>query len=172
MGAARVPTLLLLGEEERGADVDETERASRAALAGAARAVLAPLRIATGRTPPAAGDVRHAAEVNPDLVLADLRAVVFDVGETLVDESRAWSEQARTAGVTPFSLMAAIGSVISQRRDHRDAWSLLGSRRQISRRTSGRVISIPMRSTASVRPARRGSWWASQETSPGELRPP
>ncbi len=126
MGAARVPTLLLLGEEERGADVDETERASRAALAGAARAVLAPLRIATGRTPPAAGDVRHAAEVNPDLVLADLRAVVFDVGETLVDESRAWSEQARTAGVTPFSLMAVIGSVISQGRDHRDAWSLLG----------------------------------------------
>ncbi|MDQ0427015.1 HAD family hydrolase [Cellulomonas iranensis] len=61
------------------------------------------------------------------LVLTDLRAVVFDVGETLVDESRAWSEQARVAGVTPFSLMAAIGSVISQGRDHRDAWALLGA---------------------------------------------
>ncbi|WP_233571500.1 HAD family hydrolase [Cellulomonas triticagri] len=59
-------------------------------------------------------------------MLADLRAVVFDVGETLVDESRAWSEQARAAGVTPFSLMAAIGSVIAQGRDHRDAWALLG----------------------------------------------
>ena len=80
----------------------------------------------TGPHPPAAGDVRHAAAVNSDLVLADLRAVVFDVGETLVDESRAWSEQARTAGVTPFSLMAAIGSVISQGRDHRDAWAVLG----------------------------------------------
>ena len=64
--------------------------------------------------------------MNPDLVLADLRAVVFDVGETLVDESRAWSEQASAAGVTPFSLMAAIGSVISRGRDHRDAWALLG----------------------------------------------
>lgn len=75
---------------------------------------------------PAAGDVRHAADVNPALVVADLRAVVFDVGETLVDESRAWGEQARDAGVTPFTLMAAIGSVISQGRDHRDAWALLG----------------------------------------------
>ncbi len=70
--------------------------------------------------------MRHAAAVTADLVLTDLRAVVFDVGETLVDESRAWSEQARVAGVTPFSLMAAIGSVISQGRDHRDAWALLG----------------------------------------------
>ncbi len=75
---------------------------------------------------PAAGDLRHAAAVDPALVAADLRAVVFDVGETLVDESRAWSEQARTAGVTPFTLMAAIGSVISLGHDHRDAWALLG----------------------------------------------
>ena len=56
----------------------------------------------------------------------DLRAVVFDVGETLVDESRAWSERARAAGVTPFSLMAAIGAAISRGGDHRDAWGLLG----------------------------------------------
>lgn len=61
-----------------------------------------------------------------DAALADLRAVVFDVGETLVDESRAWSEHARAAGVTPFSLMAAIGSLISRGRDHREAWALLG----------------------------------------------
>lgn len=32
MGAARVPTLLLLGEDDRNVDVDETERAYRAAL--------------------------------------------------------------------------------------------------------------------------------------------
>jgi dipeptidyl aminopeptidase/acylaminoacyl peptidase len=34
MGASRVPTLLLLGEEDRNVDVDETERAYRAALGG------------------------------------------------------------------------------------------------------------------------------------------
>lgn len=56
----------------------------------------------------------------------DLHAVVFDVGETLVDESRAWADLARAAGTTPFTLMAAIGATISQGRDHRDAWRLLG----------------------------------------------
>ena len=62
----------------------------------------------------------------PDRSLADVQAVVFDVGETLVDESRAWCEQARKAGVTPFSLMGVIGSLIESGRDHREAWALLG----------------------------------------------
>lgn len=57
---------------------------------------------------------------------AGLRAVVFDVGETLVDESRAWAARAVEAGSTPFSLMAAIGAVVARGGDHRDAWGLLG----------------------------------------------
>ncbi|WP_260235807.1 hypothetical protein [Curtobacterium sp. ZW137] len=34
---------------------------------------------------------------------AGILAVVFDVGETLVDESHAWSAQAEAAGVSPFT---------------------------------------------------------------------
>ena len=58
--------------------------------------------------------------------LAGLRAVVFDVGETLVDESRAWWRQAEEAGVTPFSLMGVVGGLIERGRDHREAWAILG----------------------------------------------
>ncbi|GAB18398.1 putative hydrolase [Gordonia effusa NBRC 100432] len=55
-----------------------------------------------------------------------LRALVFDVGETLVDESRLWSVQADRAGVTPFALMGLIGAMIERGEDHRVAWDLLG----------------------------------------------
>ncbi|WP_308159299.1 hypothetical protein [Curtobacterium sp. ISL-83] len=52
--------------------------------------------------------------------------VVFDVGETLVDESRAWSTQAEAAGVTPFTLMGVLGALIARAEDHRRVWALLG----------------------------------------------
>jgi HAD superfamily hydrolase (TIGR01509 family) len=53
-------------------------------------------------------------------------AVVFDVGETLVDESRAWTELAGRVGVTPLTLMAALGAVIERGDHHREVWSVLG----------------------------------------------
>ncbi len=56
-------------------------------------------------------------------------AVVFDVGETLVDESRAWSAQAERAGVTPFTLMGVLGALIARDEDHRHVWDLLGVER-------------------------------------------
>lgn len=59
-------------------------------------------------------------------VPSGIRAVAFDVGETLVDESRGWSQQALDAGVTPFSLMAVIGALIERGEDHRTAWDILG----------------------------------------------
>lgn len=55
-----------------------------------------------------------------------IRGVVFDVGETLVDESRAWIIQAARAGVTPFALMGLVGALIAQGEDHRRVWELLG----------------------------------------------
>lgn len=64
--------------------------------------------------------------VSSSAIACGLRAVVFDVGETLVDESRAWAEQARCAGVTPFTLMAALGALIERNEDHRRVWELLG----------------------------------------------
>jgi hypothetical protein len=50
---------------------------------------------------------------------AGMCAVVFDVGETLVDESRAWSAQAERAGVTPFTLMGLLGVLMARGEDHR-----------------------------------------------------
>jgi FMN phosphatase YigB (HAD superfamily) len=55
-----------------------------------------------------------------------MRAVVFDVGETLIDESRLWGAWADWLGVAPFTFFVALGSVIGQGRDHRDVFSLLG----------------------------------------------
>jgi HAD superfamily hydrolase (TIGR01509 family) len=51
---------------------------------------------------------------------------VFDVGETLVDETRAWSAQAEAAGVTCLTLFAALGALIERGEDHRRVWDLLG----------------------------------------------
>ena len=53
-------------------------------------------------------------------------AVVFDVGETLVDETRAWERVADRYGVPRFTLMALVGAVIERGESHRQAFELLG----------------------------------------------
>jgi phosphoglycolate phosphatase-like HAD superfamily hydrolase len=55
-----------------------------------------------------------------------IRGVVFDVGETLVDETRAWGELADAAGVTRLTLFAALVALIERGEDHRLIWTLLG----------------------------------------------
>ncbi len=55
-----------------------------------------------------------------------VEAVVFDVGETLVDETNMWTRVAASGGVTPFTLMAGLGATIVQGRHHDDVWKLLG----------------------------------------------
>jgi FMN phosphatase YigB (HAD superfamily) len=52
---------------------------------------------------------------------ARLRAVVFDVGETLLDESRAWSEWARWLSVSPLTLAGLLGAAIARGQDHVEA---------------------------------------------------
>lgn len=54
-----------------------------------------------------------------------IRAVVFDVGETLVDETRHWGEWADWLGVTRFALFAAMGSVIERREHHRRVFEIV-----------------------------------------------
>ena len=49
-----------------------------------------------------------------------IRAVVFDVGETLVDETRAWSEWADWLGIPRFTFLAVSGAVIERGGDHRE----------------------------------------------------
>jgi HAD superfamily hydrolase (TIGR01509 family) len=53
-------------------------------------------------------------------------AVVFDVGETLVDETGMWTRVAEAGGVTPFTLMAGLGATIALERPHDDVWAMLG----------------------------------------------
>jgi HAD superfamily hydrolase (TIGR01509 family) len=55
-----------------------------------------------------------------------VEAVVFDVGETLVDETGMWTRVAEAGGVTPFTLMAGLGATIALERPHDDVWELLG----------------------------------------------
>ena len=56
-----------------------------------------------------------------------VEAVVFDVGETLVDETSMWTRIAAAAGLTPLTLMAGLGATIATGRDHNDVWTLLGA---------------------------------------------
>jgi len=63
--------------------------------------------------------------VNKAAGLNEVRAVVFDVGETLIDETRMWTARARSAGVTPFTLMGLIGALIERGQDHRNVWTIL-----------------------------------------------
>jgi hypothetical protein len=67
---------------------------------------------------------------------------MFDVGATLVDESRMWAELARDAGVTPFALMGVIGALVERGESHEWAWELLG----VSRPT----VSVPVAPEAPV----------------------
>ena len=55
-----------------------------------------------------------------------VEAVVFDVGETLVDETGMWTRVAEAGGVTPFTLMAGLGATIALEQPHDAVWSMLG----------------------------------------------
>jgi FMN phosphatase YigB (HAD superfamily) len=52
--------------------------------------------------------------------------VVFDVGETLVDETRMWERAADAAGVPRFTLMGVLGGLAARGRPHGDVWEIVG----------------------------------------------
>ena len=54
-----------------------------------------------------------------------IRAVVFDVGETLVDETEAWGDWADWLGVPRLTFFAALGGVIARGGDHREVFPLV-----------------------------------------------
>jgi HAD superfamily hydrolase (TIGR01549 family) len=58
-----------------------------------------------------------------------IRAVVFDVGETLIDETSQWEAEARAIGVSSLTFFAALGAVIERRQQHRETWPLVGVER-------------------------------------------
>jgi HAD superfamily hydrolase (TIGR01662 family) len=55
-----------------------------------------------------------------------LRAVFFDVGETLVDEERWWRELCARAGLQPHVVWAALGVTIERGEEHDELWRHLG----------------------------------------------
>jgi HAD superfamily hydrolase (TIGR01549 family) len=55
-----------------------------------------------------------------------VEAVVFDVGETLIDETRLWERAADPAGAPRFTLMGIVGGLAARGEHHRRAWQILG----------------------------------------------
>lgn len=55
-----------------------------------------------------------------------LKAVFFDVGETLVDEERWWRELAERSGLQPHIVWAALGITIERGEEHDALWGHLG----------------------------------------------
>jgi FMN phosphatase YigB (HAD superfamily) len=58
-----------------------------------------------------------------------LKSVVFDAGETLVDETGVWSRAADLAGVPRFTLMGLLGGLIGRGEHHSRVWEVLGVER-------------------------------------------
>ena len=55
-----------------------------------------------------------------------VKAIFFDVGSTLVDETGMWERAADAAGVPRFTLMGALGGLAARGEHHDRVWELLG----------------------------------------------
>jgi HAD superfamily hydrolase (TIGR01509 family) len=55
-----------------------------------------------------------------------VKAVVFDLGETLIDERRHWAVVAEAAGVEPERMWSALGDVAARRVHHTEVYDDLG----------------------------------------------
>jgi FMN phosphatase YigB (HAD superfamily) len=67
--------------------------------------------------------------------------VIFDLGETLVDETRQWEVVARAVGVPLFTLSGVIGAMIERRHSFHEAFAELGVER-VSAVEHGYVVDI------------------------------
>lgn len=71
-----------------------------------------------------------------------IRAVFFDIGETLIDETRIWSAWADWLGVPRFTFLAAVGGVIERGENHMQVFELFRpafdlDREEAARSTAG-----------------------------------
>jgi HAD superfamily hydrolase (TIGR01549 family) len=55
-----------------------------------------------------------------------VEAVVFDIGETLIDETHAWRLAAETVGVPEFTVMGVLGGLAARGQHHSLVWEILG----------------------------------------------
>ncbi len=63
----------------------------------------------------------------------EIAAGVFDVGETLIDETALWMHAAELKGVPPFTLMGVLGGLAARGEPHTRVWEILGVERPASR---------------------------------------
>jgi len=68
--------------------------------------------------------------IDPDILqgcnrMTKIKAVVFDQGETLINETRFWSSVAAYAGVPDFTLFGVLGGLIERRENHRSVFSIM-----------------------------------------------
>ena len=120
------------------------------------------------RRPPAAED-HDGGRPRARRVVA-LKAVFFDVGETLVDEERWWRVLAERSGLQPHVVWAALGVTIERGEDHNELWGHLGIERptevvSTTSRTSSTTCTRT-RSRASNRSRRSACGSGSSGTSP------
>jgi HAD superfamily hydrolase (TIGR01662 family) len=54
-----------------------------------------------------------------------MRAVFFDIGETLISESRSWLKLCQLIDVPPMTLFGVLGSVIAERGEHRSVFDIV-----------------------------------------------
>jgi FMN phosphatase YigB (HAD superfamily) len=79
--------------------------------------------------------------------LGGIRAVVLDVGETLVDETRQWSAWADYLGLPRLTFLAVLGAVIARGGHHRDVFEELRpgfdlAAAEAARRSAGEGVGI------------------------------
>jgi FMN phosphatase YigB (HAD superfamily) len=58
-----------------------------------------------------------------------LKAVVFDVGETLVDETAIWERASDASAIPRFTLMGVLGGLAARGEPHTRVWEVLGIER-------------------------------------------
>ena len=78
-------------------------------------------------------------------------AVVFDVGETLVDETGMWERAADAAGVPRFTLMGVIGGLAARGERHIRVWEILGVERPSTRQGGVAFYPDALRCLAALR---------------------
>ncbi len=69
---------------------------------------------------------KAGAGIELELETMSVKTVIFDLGETLVDETRQWEVVAKATGVPFFTLAGVIGSVVERGLEHRAAYEELG----------------------------------------------
>lgn len=72
-----------------------------------------------------------------------IKAVVFDIGETLVDESRIWCRWAERLGVPAFTLLGLIGAMIVRGRSFAEALQLVRPGIDIDAETAAWAVEEP-----------------------------